>query len=212
MTDGRHYVRTGDRFTRLVQDGSGPPTVRIRRHAETGRQYYTRVKVEDCRAVTLQQLTRLVGGAALLRCMVTTHALEWQPTNGETSLVPLRQNAFHMIGLTTSPSGRGVRVWLSCPRCGQCCGVVYASRWGNRGEQSSSLVIGCRVCLGLTDASRQQHKTFQWSRAVLGEQPHSQERMYQVRSEHTSIRAQQQCDRVSRSLAAALRGLSPWGF
>ena len=212
MTDGRHYVRKGDRFTRLVQDGAGPPTVRIQQHEETGRLYYTRVKVEDCQAVTLQQFTRLVGSAVLLRSAVTTHALEWVPTTGETRLAPMRQDTFHMIGLTTSPSGRGMRVWLRCPRCGQRCGMVYASRWGSRGEQSSALVLGCRACLGLTDASRQQHKTLQWSRAVLGEHPHGQGRMYQVRSERTKIRAQQQCDRVSLSLAAALRALSPWGF
>lgn len=189
MTSGRHYIRKGDRFTRLVQEGGGPPTVRIQQHETTGRRYYIRVKVEDCQAVTLQELARLVGSAAQLRIAVSTQALEWLPTTGQIALVPLRDGALRLISLTTSPSGRGVRVWLSCPRCGQRCGAVYASRWGSRGEQSPSLLIGCRSCLGLTDASRQQHKTLAWSQAVLGERLLADKKPYQVRSDDTRARA-----------------------
>ena len=90
---------------------------------------------------------------------------------------PLVSVAAVQTGFTVTQTGnmdaRGVRVWLTCPRCSRRCGVVYASPWNHQGSKRSP-VTGCRVCLGLIDQSRQRHKTLDWASAVLGQRTYSE--------------------------------------
>jgi hypothetical protein len=87
------------------------------------------------------------------------------------------------VYLTHGTAGRsGVRLWLSCPRCARRCSAVYVTRWDAHGNQREAALSGCRVCLGLTDTSRQQHKTLGWALAVLGRETPSMGGSYKCRS------------------------------
>lgn len=187
MAQGRHYERIGDPFTRLVLSGKGPPTIIYRYKQSTGRHYCIRVPVDCCAALRVAQvmdsLQNIRAGQPKMQNVPLSNlvqflVVDWWP---EADRVKLKRRdrpheAKVRVGLQvthTGPGGYGARLWLSCPRCSRRCRVVYVSPWNARGAWvPGQPVTGCRQCLGLTDESRQRHKTIGWADAVLGEQPY----------------------------------------
>lgn len=209
MALGRNYVRKGDPFTRMVQRGEGPPTVIHWVNQNTGRDYFTRVPVHRCHVLRArdvanaireqaQELAQRLGKPAQVSLLAQALALDWEPRAGRVTLRVVSQAltpgavrlALDVTG--TGVGGKGARVWLTCPRCSRRCGAVYGSGWNARGKTPGEPVTGCRVCLGLTDESRQTHKTLSWVGAVDGSRPFAPDRYgrYRVRSEVTRWRAQ----------------------
>ena len=60
------------------------------------------------------------------------------------------------LDVVVTPQRLGVRHWWSCPVCGRRCRFLYLFEVG-AGSGADS-VVGCRVCLGLTYASRSRHR------------------------------------------------------
>ena len=221
MATGRNYQRTGDAFSEMVRRGEGPPTVMHWQRFSTGRVYFARVPAERCyslRATQAAQAVRDLGPQVTgqettppdMAQLTPLLALDWQSEKKECHLNPLSaapslksdRAAVCRVHLTVTQTGRldarGARVWLICPRCSRRCGVVYASPWDSQGMCfPDSAVTGCRVCLGLTDFSKQRRGCLDWARAV-------QDGHYRARSWITIHRA----NRVFHaSFARAFRGL-----
>jgi len=193
MSGGRDYQRKGDKFSRSVEQGKGPPTVIHWQNRSTGRDYYTRVPVHRCSRLGAEllpqairdQAQRLKGvgaGAVLsMRQLAGLLALDWTPGADRATLTLTDERppdpGTVRVALDVTQTGRegarGSRLWLVCPRCSRRCGAVYASPSDAQGLQLfGGRVVGCRACLGLTDASRQRHKCLDWASAVLGERPY----------------------------------------
>jgi hypothetical protein len=147
---------------------------------KTGRRFFTRVPIGACLplpvagvlgSVRAQRQTDLEPLTDLAARLV----IEWMPDAFTFRVVAASPDAQpdleqrRRVGLTVAAAGStGSRLWLTCPRCRRRCGVVYASRWDAAGDEMAAAVVGCRGCLGLTDASRQRHNCLDWSLAVLG--------------------------------------------
>lgn len=209
MAAGRNYVRKGDPFTRMVLRGEGPPTATRWLNRSTGRDYFTRVPVDRCYTLRARDVAGAVreharqiearrpGEPVSVPTLAAALALDWEPQAGRVTLRlhsdPADPDAVRVtLDVTgTGAGGKGARVWLTCPRCARRCGAVYGSRWGERGLKPPQPVTGCRVCLGLTDESRQTHKTLSWVGAVDGSRPFTPDRYgyYRRRSEVTRWRA-----------------------
>lgn len=208
MAAGRNYVRKGDPFTRMVLRGEGPPCVIRWLNRSTGRDYFTRVPVDRCHTLRArdvagavrdvrEQLPSLEG--VEVGKLAQLLALDWQPQARAVRLSlsdcprELRAEVRVTLGVTGTgrPEARGARVWLTCPRCSRRCGVLYASPWGADGSRPAQPVTGCRVCLGLTDESRQSHKCLHWASAVIGQRTYQEGRRgwYQRRGHATHERA-----------------------
>jgi hypothetical protein len=197
------YERIGDAFSRVVERGEGPPTVRHWVNEKTGRRFFTRAAVGAClslpvagvvatvkaqRQTDLEPLTDLAGRLVI----------EWRPdafTFRTASPDSPPDQERQRVGLTVAAAGpAGLRLWLVCPRCARRVGVVYASPWDAQGRAAAAL-IGCRACLGLTDASRQRHKSLDWSLAVLGRETSRFSGGYRRRGTGTVGRAAQVFER-----------------
>lgn len=210
MATGRGYERKGDPFTLKVQRGEGPPCVRRWRKTSTGREYFTRVMVSDCYRIDArligqairehaQRLAALSGEAVDALKLAQGLAFDWHPEAGKMSVRAAQQpkelRAEVRVKVEATETGsaqaRGVRYWLTCPRCSRRCGVLYASRWGRDGSRVPDLLTGCRDCLGLTDESRQRHKCLDWASARLGQRPYKGGRRpwYEGRSVYSHARA-----------------------
>lgn len=201
MATGRNYERRGDPFTQKVRRGEGPPSVRGWFKQGTGREYYTRVLVSDCHRLDVAELAQVVRdhaqhltqfdepGPVDLPKLARLLAFDWETSEHRVSARLADQAApagAVRVTMTTSnsgPKGQGVRFWAVCPRCSRRCGVLYASRWGARGQRLPQHIAGCRECLGLTDESRQRHKCLDWASAVLEQRPYTASRRgrYQAR-------------------------------
>ncbi|WP_161881488.1 hypothetical protein [Deinococcus alpinitundrae] len=181
MSKGQPYQRIGDAFSLAVQHGDGPPTVQQWVNKRTGRRFFTRVPVQACHALPVASLAaslavqrRTLTGLEPLTNLAARLVVEWQPDacvfrfiSHSPSLEPDRE--WNRVQLTHAPTGRNAeRLWLVCPRCGGRCGVVYASPWNAEGIEQAAALVGCRKCLGLTDVSRQRHKTLDWTCDVMG--------------------------------------------
>lgn len=186
MADGRNYQRKGDAFSEMVRRGEGPPCVQQWANRSTGRVYFTRVPVDRCTQIkaseTATKLRELqadrpslhgLSMAALAERFVLTVNFKDRTATLDRFDLPQSNPAEVRLSFTVTQTGkasaRGTRLWLTCPRCSRRCGKVYGSRWGRWGSEAGPLVTGCRVCLGLTDQSRQRHKTLDWATAVMGE-------------------------------------------
>lgn len=186
MADGRNYQRKGDAFSEQVRRGEGPPCVQQWANRSTGRVYFTRVPVDRCTQIkasdTAAKLRELqadrpslegLSMAALAERFVLT--VNFGNRTGTLDRIELPQTNPAEVRLsftvtqTGTPAARGTRLWLICPRCSRRCGKVYGSRWGKWGAEAVSVATGCRTCLGLTDQSRQRHKTLDWATAVMGD-------------------------------------------
>ena len=209
MAAGRDHVRIGDPFTAQVERGDGPPTVIYWMNQSTGRRYCTRVPVHRCYALqasdaagavrnTVKHLPEL--GRVDMARMVPLLALDWEPYRHALAVRLTEQERAYEAGVrvrlsvteTGNPGARGARVWLSCPRCARRCGVVYVSPWDAEGLRLPYRgVVGCRSCLGLTDESRQRHKTADWAGAVLEMRKYAPGKhgLYQRRGEGSIERA-----------------------
>ncbi|MDV6376097.1 hypothetical protein [Deinococcus arenicola] len=190
MGTGRDYIRKGDAFTLKVRRGEGPPCAIHWQRTGTGRDFYTRVPVHQCHALRVavlaqgvrdhaQRLSEAKGGPVDAQALAGVLAFDWKPL-GAAVKVRGRDEApaEGEVRLTletspTGPAGVGVRYWITCPRCARRCGVVYGSRWNHVGRTPAQPVTGCRVCLGLTDESRQSHKCLHWASAVMGERAYT---------------------------------------
>lgn len=233
MATGRGYERKGDPFTLKVQRGEGPPCVHQYTKRNTGRTYFTRVCVHKClrldavkvaqalrehaqhlsagrpEPVTVPQVVKALGG------------VHWDAPSGAVNLFSKREpvepspgrGAVFGLQLTATgaPDARGVRVWLTCPRCSRRCGVLYAAPYGRGGVlPRGQYVMGCRDCLGLTDASRQRHKCLEWSSAVLGQRSYKEGRRgwYQTRGRYGGFMTRERAHRVfMASFGRAFKGL-----
>lgn len=197
MADGRNYQRKGDSFSDLVQRGEGPRTVRCRQNQSTGRVYFTRVTVEMCAALKVATVAAALRDTAASAGrfkgqsagqLAALLALDWNTGSAEAQLGPADQPprlpGGRRIRFTVTPTGaRGERLWLLCPDCGRRCAAVYVSPWQATGQRIDGLtLLGCRVCLGLTDHSRQRHKTLDWAGALLGWQTEPYNRRRGTRS------------------------------
>ncbi|TSA87898.1 hypothetical protein FNU79_01235 [Deinococcus detaillensis] len=181
MSKSQPYERIGDAFSLAVERGDGPPTVQLEHNERTGRQFFKRVPVQACRSLPVASLAgsvaarrRTLTGLEPLADIAARLAVEWQPDANTFQIVPnsasteLRQE-WRRVQLTYATTGRGAqRLWLVCPRCGGRCGVVYASPWNAEGVEQAAALVGCRKCLGLSDVSRQRHKTLDWTYDVMG--------------------------------------------
>ncbi|WP_185974815.1 hypothetical protein [Deinococcus detaillensis] len=146
----------------------------------TERRYFVRVPVEACWALPVASLAasvkarrRTAGELEALTDIVARAAVDWNPEANTfrvvSSLDTELEPGWNRVQLTTAPTGRSAaRLWLVCPRCAGRVGAVYASHWNAAGGEVDAPLIGCRTCLGLTDGSRQQHKTLAWSYEVMG--------------------------------------------
>lgn len=210
MAAGRDYQRKGDPFTLKVMRGEGPPCVQRWTRQSTGRVYFTRVPVHRCAAVRASTLAQAVrehaaqvgerrGEAVDALQLAGVLVFDWTPSaarvRAAASSAPAPEAGTVRLTLSTSRTGRGgagVRFWVVCPRCSRQCGAVYASTWGASGRLGAGQhVTGCRVCLGLTDESRQRHKCLDWAGAVGGARKYSPDRLgwYRPRSPFTAARA-----------------------
>jgi hypothetical protein len=192
MGTGRSYERKGDPFTLSVSRGEGPPCVIHWQNSSTGRAYFTRVPVHRCYrldALTVaqsikehaQRIKQHQGEAVDALQLAQVLAFDWHPQGQRLSVrahhEPKQLRAEVRVSIETTRTGRaeapGVRYWLTCPRCSRRCGALFASPWDEHGVKSAGqAVTGCRVCLGLTDESRQSHKCLHWASAVLGQRPY----------------------------------------
>lgn len=190
MAEGRNYVRQGDAFSALVQRGAGPRTVTHWRNKSTGRLFYRRVPVHACYALRASHVGEMMRECAAepslkgvtAAWLASMLVIDWEPQayrsrpRLDTELRELSSEV--RVTLTVSETGRpgerGARYWLVCPHCSRRCGVVYASERDMWGDVMGQVVTGCRACLGLTDHSRQSHKTPSWASAVLQQRPYKE--------------------------------------
>jgi hypothetical protein len=222
MSGGRNYQCKGDRFTQLVDNNLGPPTVKRIQHPVTGRVYYRRVPTSGCSQVQIKDVLPLLTASLLanLRKRNAEHqsvaeawtelalirSLRWWPQSGMKELTSVRivEDGSFLLGLAIAGGGQGrggFRLRLECPGCQRACQVLYGSLWDRRGQRLSVPIVGCRSCLGLTDQSRQQHKTLEWCGAVLGERPYGHDGHYRARSGRAKTRAYLQAIKLPRGLA-----------
>ncbi|MGI8747081.1 MAG: hypothetical protein ACR2J4_01835 [Deinococcus sp.] len=155
--------------------------------------YYTRVPVHRCSrlgaellpAALREQAQRLQevspGKVMSVPQLAPLLALDWTPGADRAALTLTDERrpdpGTVRVGLdvteTGKPGARGSRLWFRCPRCERRCRAVYASPSDAQGMKlPGRMMVGCRACLGLTDASRQRHKCLDWASAVLGERPY----------------------------------------
>lgn len=191
MAEGRNYVRQGDAFSALVQRGAGPRTVTHWQNNSTGRLFYRRVPVHACYALRASDAAEMMRECAAepglkgvtASWLASMLVIDWEPqayrSRPRLDTEPRELRSEVRVTMTVSETGRagerGARYWLVCPHCSRRCGVVYASEWDRwGGKVPGQVVTGCRECLGLTDHSRQSHKTPSWASAVLQQRPYKQ--------------------------------------
>ncbi|GHG38928.1 hypothetical protein GCM10017784_37120 [Deinococcus indicus] len=162
MKGGRGYKRVGDAFSRAVQEGRGPRTVTACTCPRTGRTYYRRVSVQECSTLSAAALPALWGqpGSGV-------QGVAWNPATAlfKAHLIDREVPGEGWVQIRFTVGSERARVGLTCPHCGRTCRALHAAPTDHQGHPAT--LVGCRACLGLTDAARQRHKCPDWAASVL---------------------------------------------
>ena len=87
----------------------------------------------------------------------TTIRFYFHPYNKQLTLHPSRHD--HELHVVKTKQNLGDRHWWACPTCGQRKKHLYYFIAGHANHTTAPAhVLGCRTCLGLTYASRSQHR------------------------------------------------------